>query len=119
MECSLANFKGRTVINERRSKKFDVSFGVKQGNPLSAVILNLSLYYDASNIDFEGNIFCKMKQVGAYADDVVIVASDKNILKELYLELKKKCSRYGPNCELQKTKYMKASAAEKRRTLEV
>lgn len=42
-----------------------------------------------SKIDFDGNIFCKMKHVGSYADDIVIVKRNKNILKDTYLQLKK------------------------------
>lgn len=55
--------------------------------------------------------------VRCYADDIVIVARGKNILEEMYFKLKKEVGYMGLVGNYRKTKNMKVSATEERKTL--
>lgn len=46
----------------------------------SPAVFNLSLHYALSKLDIEENIFLKMKQTDAYADDIVLTIKNKKYL---------------------------------------
>jgi hypothetical protein len=44
----------------------------RHGDPLSALLFNLTLDSVIRNLEIRGNITTKLKQINAYADDIVI-----------------------------------------------
>ena len=111
---SLKDFKGKVVLGRNKSRDFTVGTGVKQGDALSATLFILVLHYAINKIDFRGHIFKRTRQLGAYADDIVLVARNKNVLKDTFIEMEREVSKIGLEVNEAKTKYMKVSAKENR-----
>ena len=80
---------------------------------------NLALHYAINKIHFRGHIFKRTRQLGAYADDIVLVARNKNVLKDTFIEIEREVSRIGLEVNEGKTKYMKVSAKENRELLDL
>lgn len=116
---SLNDFKGKVVLGRNKSRDFTVGTGVKQGDALSATLFNLALHYAINKIDFRGHIFKRTRQLGAYADDIVLVARNKNVLKDTFIEMEREVSKIGLEVNEAKTKYMKVSAKENRELLDL
>ena len=86
-------------IQNLTSNPFSLSSGVRQGDPLSATIVN-------KKINFRGDISLKLKQIVAYADDVALLASSLKVLKEIFHKLQNETILVWLNINEDKTKYM-------------
>jgi hypothetical protein len=51
---------------------------------LSALLFNLTLESVIRNLEIRGNITTKLKQINAYADDIIITARTKKDLIETF-----------------------------------
>ena len=58
-------------------KSFGISSGVRQGDELSAVLLNWALDKKLKELNLGGNIIYKSKEVCAYADHIALIARNK------------------------------------------
>jgi len=81
------------VKTDRIGETFSVKKGVKQGDPLSAIIFNCvledvfrELDWDKKGININGEYLSNLR----YADDVVLVASTKKELNEMMQDLNEK-----------------------------
>ena len=93
-------------IEHLTSKPFSISSGVRQGDPLSATIFNLTLNSLIKKLNLRGDISLKLKQIGAYADDVALLARSLKVLKEIFRKLQNEATLVGLNINEDKTKYM-------------
>jgi hypothetical protein len=59
------------------SEWFETKIGVGQGNPLSALLFSVVLYSKITNLEVRGNTTTRLKQICAYADDIVIIGRTK------------------------------------------
>jgi hypothetical protein len=91
--------------NETR-EKFRYYSGVKQGNGLSTTLFNITLHATIKKVDKRGNIFTKLSQICAYADDVTIMTRTKNGLQRVCLTLEKEANQLGLFSNITKTKYV-------------
>jgi hypothetical protein len=71
---TLQNTKVRVKINQTYTKKFEISTGVKQGDPLSAFLFSMVIDDIIKQLELRGNISTRLKQCLAYADDILIIA---------------------------------------------
>jgi hypothetical protein len=67
----------RVKVNQNYKEKFEVSTGVKQGNPLSATLFSIVIDDVLKQLELRGNISTRLKQRSAYADDILIPARTK------------------------------------------
>jgi hypothetical protein len=104
---TLQNTEASVKIESLTSKPFSVSSGVRQGDPLSATIFNLILDSVIKKLNLRGDISLKLKQIGAYADDVALLARSPKTLKEIFHKLQNEVTLMGLNINEDKTKYMK------------
>jgi hypothetical protein len=79
---------------------------VRQGNPLSALLFNLTLESVIQNLEIRENITTKLKQIKAYADDIVITGRTKKDLIQTFEVLERESINLGLKVNETKTKYM-------------
>ena len=88
------------------SNPFLISFGVCQGDPLSATIFNLIPNSVIKKLNLRGDVSLKPKQIVAYADDVALLARALKALKEIFHELQVEATLVGLSINEGKTKCM-------------
>jgi sorting nexin-29 len=102
-------------IGKSQSYKFPIQKGVKQGNALSPLLLNLALVYTIRRVqeNQEGLKLNGTHQLLAYADDVNIVGENIDIIRK-NLEASLDASKEdGLEVNPQKTKYMLILCSQK------
>ena len=72
---------------------------------LSALLCNLTLESVIRNLEIRGNITTKLKQINAYADDIVITARTKKDLIQTFEVLERESIKLGLKVNETKTKY--------------
>jgi endonuclease/exonuclease/phosphatase family metal-dependent hydrolase len=118
VKVTLAETTAQVKIGNRASREFRCTSGVKQGDALSATLFNIVLNAAMKDLSIRGSIVNRTKQVFAYADDIVLVSRNKQSLIEMFEMLRGEVCKYGLEINYQKTKYMKMSPSERRRTVE-
>lgn len=95
-------------VGGKVSKSFQVKDGLRQGDPLSAVVFNFVLekVIRDAKINRSGLLYHKKHQCLAYADDIVIVCRSKTELQDVLKRLEKAAQKLGLKINEQKTKYM-------------
>ena len=68
---TLQDTKARVKVNQSYTEKFDITTGVKQGDPLSATIFSIVIDDILKQLELRGNISTRLKQCSAYADDTL------------------------------------------------
>ncbi|XP_037928756.1 uncharacterized protein LOC119663164 [Teleopsis dalmanni] len=86
--------------------KFGTKSGVRQGDSLSMLLFNLTLHAVINKIDEDGTIFYKFTQISAYADEVVIIARNKEYLQRVIIQLDQATKQTGLRINEERTKYM-------------
>jgi retron-type reverse transcriptase len=67
----------KVKINSSHTERFETNTGVKQGDPLSALLFSVVLDSVITELEVWGNITTRLKQICAYADDIVTVGKNK------------------------------------------
>lgn len=106
VNMTLVNTNAKVIIQGELSRTFDVVSGVKQGDALSSLVFNLVLHSVVKDIDQKSTIYNKSTQICAYADDILIIARNKDILKNTFKKLKETAQTTGLEINRVKTKYM-------------
>jgi hypothetical protein len=55
----------KVKINDTLTEQFEVSAGVKQGNPLSALLFSIVMDVVMSKLEMRGNISTRLRQIAA------------------------------------------------------
>jgi hypothetical protein len=66
---------------------------IRQGDPLSSLLFSAVLNSVMDNLEVRGNITTRLKQVCAYADDIVIIGRTKQSLIETFCKLKNQAQK--------------------------
>jgi hypothetical protein len=74
-------------VNNSYSEWFQMKTGVRQGDPLLALLFSVVLNTVMDNLEVWGNIITRLKQICAYADNIVILGRTKQILTETFCKL--------------------------------
>jgi sorting nexin-29 len=65
------------VVENLKTDPFDISTGVRQGDPLSATLFNLVLESVIRKLELRSDISSELIQINAYADDIALIARTK------------------------------------------
>jgi hypothetical protein len=106
LKLTLQQTKMKVKVNNSYPEWFETNTGVRQGDPLSALLFSVVLNSVMDNLEVRGNITTRLKQICAYADDIVIVGSTMKILIETYCKLKNEAQKAGLIVNNNKTKYL-------------
>lgn len=68
-------------------EQIEINLGVRQGDLLLATAFYLIIDTIMRKLDFRGNISTRSKQICAYADDTIIIASTKQALNKTFNKL--------------------------------
>jgi hypothetical protein len=80
INMTLNKNKAQRAVEDKLTPTLEINACVRQGDPLSALLLNLTLESVIRNLEITGNITTKLKQINAYADDILITARTKKDL---------------------------------------
>jgi hypothetical protein len=80
--------------------------GVRQGDPLLALLFSVVLNSVMDNLEVWGNITTRLKQICTYTDDIVIIGRTKQSLIETFCKLKNEAQKVGLIINNNKTKYL-------------
>jgi hypothetical protein len=80
VKLTLQDTKLKVKINNDYTEQFEVRTGVKQCDPLSPVLFSTLMDVIIKKLEIRGNISTRLKQLSAYADDVLIMARTKQTL---------------------------------------
>jgi hypothetical protein len=106
IKMTIQNTEASVKIENLTSKPFSISFGVRQGDPLSATVFNLICDSVIKKLNCRGDTSLKLKQIVAYADDVALLTRSLKALKEIFNKLQNKATLVGLSINKDKTKYM-------------
>jgi len=86
--------------------------GVKQGDPLSAILFSIVIDDILKQLELRGNISTRLKQCSAYADDILITVRTKQTMTDTFEKPKNISLQFGLIVNGNKTKYMKCTRKE-------
>jgi hypothetical protein len=91
---TLQGTKARVKVNQSYTEHFEVTTGVKQGDPLSTALFSIVIDDIIKQLELRGNISTRLKQCSAYADDMLITARTKQTLMDTFEKLKNISSQF-------------------------
>jgi hypothetical protein len=106
IKLTMQQTKMKVKVNNSYSEWFEMKTGVRQGDPLSALLFSVVLDSVITNLEVRGNITTRLKQICAYADDNVIIGRTKQILINTFCKLKYEALNAGLIVNNNKTKYL-------------
>jgi hypothetical protein len=71
---TLQNTTAQVRVNNDLTEATDINTGVRQGDPLSVLLFSIVIDIVTKNLDIRGNISTRLRQICAYADDLLIMA---------------------------------------------
>jgi len=96
----------KVKVNNSYSEGFETKTGVRQRDPLSALLFSVVLDSVITNLEVRGGITTRLKQICACADDIVIIGRTKQILIDTFCKLKHEVLNAGLIVNSNKTKYL-------------
>jgi len=88
VKLTFENTTAKVKVNNAYTSEFRVESGVKQGDPLSPTLFNLVIDTVLRKLDLKGNISTQLRQLMAYADNVLRTAHTKQSLIDTFQQLK-------------------------------
>jgi mannose/fructose/N-acetylgalactosamine-specific phosphotransferase system component IIB len=104
---TLQDTTARVKVNQSYTEYFEVTTGVKQGDPLSTTLFSIVIDDIIKQLELKGNISMHLKQCSAYVDNILITARTKQTLMDTFEKLKNISSKFGLIVNENETKYMK------------
>jgi hypothetical protein len=95
----------KVKVNNSYSEWVETKTGVRQADPLSVLLFSVVLDSIITNLEIRGNITTRLKQICAYADDVIIERTNQ-ILIDAFCKLKHEALNAGLIVNNNKTKYL-------------
>jgi hypothetical protein len=86
---------------------------VRQGDPLTAPLFTLVLDTVITNLEVRVNITIRLKQICAYADDIVITGRTKQVLTDTFFKVKQEALKAGLIININKSKYLHSTRKSK------
>ena len=105
VEVTLQQTKVKVKVNNM-TEQFEITSGVKQGDPLSALLFSIVRNVILSKLEARGNISTRLKQISVYADDIIIIGRTKQVMIDMFTKLKNEASKSGLLINENKMKYM-------------
>ena len=99
----------KVKVNNAYTSGFRVESGVKQGKPLSPTLFSLVIDIALKNPDVRANISTRLRQLLAYAYDILITARTRQSLMDTFQQLKNNSLEVGLTIDEKKTKYLKCA----------
>ena len=106
IKLTMQHTKMKVKVNNSYSEWFETKTGVRQGDPLSALLFSVVLDSVITNLEPRGNIATRLKQICAYADDIVIIGRTKQAISDTFCKLKQEALKAGLIINNNKTKYL-------------
>ena len=81
---TLTHTNSRVRIRNKLSEAFDITEGLRQGDPLSTLLFNLILEAAVRTMamDTSNTIFTKSSQLLGFADDLDVIGRNMDVVKE-------------------------------------
>jgi hypothetical protein len=83
--------------------QIEINLGVRQGDLLLATLFCLVIDTIMRKLDLRGNISTRSKQICAYADDILIIASTKQALNRTFNKLTDEVEKLGLTININNT----------------
>jgi hypothetical protein len=96
----------KVKVNNNYSEWFERKTEVRQEDTLSALLFSVVLESVITNLEVRGNITTRLKQICAYADEIIIIGRTKQILIDTFCKLKYEALNAGLIVNNNKTKYL-------------
>jgi hypothetical protein len=77
------------------TEQFEIISGVKQGDPLSALLFSIVMDVIIAKVEARGNICTGLKQISAFADVIIIIGRTKQVTMDTFTKLKNEASEFG------------------------
>ena len=115
---TLSRVRTKVRIRNNLSEEFETTDGLRQGDGLAALYVNIVLekVIRESGVETSGTIFRKLSQLLGYADDLDLIGRNVEIVKENYTRIEEKGAEFGLKVSEKKTKYMTTSLSDGRPT---
>jgi hypothetical protein len=107
IKLTLENTTAKVKVNNAYTEEFRVESGIKQGDPLSPTLFSLVIDTVLKKLDLSGNISTRLRQITAYADDILITACTRQSLIDIFQQLKNNSMKVGLIINKKKIKYLK------------
>jgi hypothetical protein len=66
------------------TEQFEITSGVKQGDPLSALLFSIVMDVIISNLEARGNLSTRITQISAYDEGVIITGITKEVMRNTF-----------------------------------
>jgi hypothetical protein len=106
MKLTMQRTKMKVKINNNYTEWFETKTGVRHGDPLFTALFSLVLDTVIANLEVRGNVTTRLKQICAYADDIVIIGRTKQVLTDTFLKPQQEAPKSGLIININKTKYL-------------
>ena len=106
IKLSMQRTRMKVKVNNSYSEWFEMKTGVRQGDSLSTLLFSVVLDSVITNLEIRGNITTRLKQICAYADDIIIIGGTKQILIDTFCKHKHEGLNAGLIVNNNKTKYL-------------
>jgi hypothetical protein len=105
--AALKSVRSRVKIQGIKSETYEAKRGLRRDS-LSCCLFNLALerVIRDAKLDIRGNIYTRMVQIMAYADDLVIVGRTIQAMKEAFMALETSARKMGLAVNEEKAKFM-------------
>ena len=77
----------KVKVNNLYTSEFRVESGVTQGGPLSPTLFSLVIDTILKKLNIRGNISTRLRQLMAYADDILIKARTKQSIMDTFQQI--------------------------------